>query len=402
MMPGYPSSETAFKRYQEQLHQQIQDPIRSKIEFFMTQTGQITRMITEEDIADLYEMAALFDPYGDRKIVERINELNNLSSKSLYDRETFAIAKGIIEGYIREEWYSENRPTNTTADAIQEAVNKILETSHTEYLKEHPEVVEKLMPIRDLELLQQEIENLTKQLSEMEDNYDKLKKILDEQTKVVRPEPKTLEKQEEKDEKIKQEIKQETKEKNVEIENIKDKTKTLKFKTERIWQIGLNEITEEPDIEFEIKYPENYSNYLPLIIAIRDEEHNRTFAQVEFQVMIKDKESFDMFINRLKKITLDFLLTGEINTPDIVHNTFTENMRWYPKTYNGKIAIYQIGKIETMFMKEEQELIISIGKSYIKYYIFLTKKTIEPFIKAFVDVIEMITASAEELEVKKA
>ncbi len=379
MIPGMNSGETAFKRYQEQVHHQIEEPLRRKIEHFMDHCCMEAEGITNTDIEGLKEMAGLMDPDEEIGLLKKIMEMDT-GTTGLRDRRTALTAKGIIEGYIRATWYEENRPRSTTADAIEQGLRHFRENSYEDFLKEHPEAAQGktineenlLKQIRDLS---NALEELRQKNENMSQEMDKLMAILNDRNAglpVVGPEP----------------VRDAPKA--IRNENL------LKFKTERTWLVSFrDEEYKEIDLEYVMKAPGTYERYIPLRISIENDDGGRRVAMMQFDVHISGKEQYDLLFNRLRAIITQYLLTGDVDTDIPVHEDFSEKMSFYPKLEGGDVWRLQIGKIDSRHFREVAILTIALGEGHLRYPVSMKREDLETFMENASDLVEMVLKSGE-------
>ena len=378
MIPGMNSGETAFKRYQEQVHRQIEEPLRRKIEHFMDHCCMEAEGITNTDIEELKEMAALMDPDEQIGLLRRIEDMDTGAS-GLKDRQTALTAKGIIEGYIRSTWYEENRPRSTTADAIEQGLQHFRENSYEDFIKEHPEAAPKTT-INEENLLKQ-IKDLSNSLEELRQNNEKmmqemnkLRAINGQEIESPIPEPENAQN----------------------VSKIIRNENLLKFRTERSWLVSfLDEEYKEIDLEYAIKAPESFDGYIPLRISIENEDGGRRVAMMQFDVHVSGKEQYEMLFNRLRGIITQYLLTGEVDTSIPLHEDFSEKMNFYPKLEGGDIWRLQIGKIDPRHFREDAVLAVTLGDGHLRYSVFVKREYLETFLDNVSDLVEIILKSGE-------
>ena len=380
MIPGMNSGETAFKRYQEQVHHQIEEPLRRKIERFMDQCCMEAEGITNTDIEGLREMAGVMDPDKQIGLLSMLEQMDTGAS-GLKDRRTALTAKGIIEGYIRATWYEENRPRSTTADAIEQGLRHFRENSYDDFIKEHPEATQRttineesfVKQIKDLEGMVLDLKQANeKRAQEMNELKTIILSSRNAELPVAGPEP----------------AKDATKA--IRNENL------LKFRTERTWLVSfLDEEYKEIDLEYVMKAPGTYEGYIPLRISIENDDGGRRVAMMQFDVHISGKEQYDLLFNRLRAIVTQYLLTGDVDTDIPVHEDFSEKMGFYPKLEGGDIWRLQIGKIDSRHFREVAILTITLGEGHLRYPVSMKREDLETFMENASDLVEMILKSGE-------
>jgi hypothetical protein len=334
--------------------------------------------ITNTDIEELKEMAALMDPDEQIGLLRRIEDMDTGAS-GLKDRQTALTAKGIIEGYIRSTWYEENRPRSTTADAIEQGLQHFRENSYEDFIKEHPEAAPKTT-INEENLLKQ-IKDLSNSLEELRQNNEKmmqemnkLRAINGQEIESPIPEPENAQN----------------------VSKIIRNENLLKFRTERSWLVSfLDEEYKEIDLEYAIKAPESFDGYIPLRISIENEDGGRRVAMMQFDVHVSGKEQYEMLFNRLRGIITQYLLTGEVDTSIPLHEDFSEKMNFYPKLEGGDIWRLQIGKIDPRHFREDAVLAVTLGEGHLKYSIFVKREDLETFVENISDLVELVLKSGE-------
>ncbi len=380
MIPGMNSGETAFKRYQEQVHQQIEEPLRRKIEHFMDHCCMDAEGITSTDIEELKEMAGLMDPDKMIGIIKLIEDMDT-GAAGLKDRQTAMTAKGIIEGYIRSTWYEKNRPRSTTADAIEQGLRHFRESSYDDFIREHPEAAQKTT-INEESLLKK-IKDLESIMMELRQNNEKTM----QETRELRA---SIDQKAESSPKDEPEITQNA------PKIIKDES-LLKFKTERTWLVSFRDDNyTEIDLEYSMKAPESYTSYIPLRMSIENEDGGRRVAMMQFDVHVSGKEQYDMLFNRLRGIFTQYLLSGEVDTNIPVHESFGERMTLYPKLEGGDVWRLQIGKTDSRHFRESSFLLVYLGESYLKYSVKIRRDDLQAFLDNVSDLAEMTLKSGEE------
>lgn len=379
MIPGTNSGETAFKRYQEQVHQQIEEPLRRKIEHFMDHCCMDAEGITSTDIEELKEMAGLMDPEEEIGLLGKIEDMDTGTS-GLKDRQTALTAKGIIEGYIRSTWYEENRPRSTAADAIEQGLQHFRESSYDDFVKEHPEAAQKtrineeslVKQIKDLEGMVLELKQANEKMAQ---EMNELRAFRGQKAESPVPMPGNAQ----------------------DPPKIVRKEDLLKFRTERTWLVNFrDENYTEVDMEYDVKAPESYSGYVPLRISIDNEEGGRRVAMMQFDVHVSGREPYDLLFHRLRGVLTQYLLTGEVNTSIPVHESFSERMSFYPKLEGGDVWRLQIGKIDIRHFRENCFLFVHLGESYLRYSLKVNKDELQAFLDNISDLAEMTLKSGEE------
>ncbi len=374
MIPGMNSGDTAFKRYQEQVHQQIEEPLRWKIDRFMNFCCMESEGISNWDIEFLYEMAGIMDPDGNIGLIDMLNE-KNIGPVGLRDRETALSMKGIIEGYIRATWYEENKPRSQVADTIDQRLEETIKTSYEDYAKEHPEIAQKAS--LETENVAKQIKDLQDALTDLEEKYRKaIEEISDMRTSNIRRnEPK-----EEKRTEV--------------ITDTKTEKGILAMEIPRSWKVAVKD-NDEIDLETGTSYPDNFEGFIPFKFFI-DNDSGRHIAMMQYEIHVKGKEEYDNLWNRLKNLIIQFLLNGKIETNIPLNTSFNERMDYYPRLENGEIRRILVGKIDTRHFKGEGTLIIKLGSSFISVAIKMERNDIPAFVDNFADLLEMIISSSEE------
>ncbi|MEM3845799.1 MAG: hypothetical protein QXU98_08860 [Candidatus Parvarchaeota archaeon] len=381
MIPG--TGETAFKRYQEQVHNQIEEPVRRKIEKFMDHCCMDADGITDDDVEMLKEMAGLMDPSGDRGLLERIEKMDT-GVHGLKDRQTALTAKGIIEGYIRSTWYDENRPTSTTADAISSGIERIQRTSYEEYAKEHPDIARGSAPSLADENILKKISDLEKVISDLREENEKVKSEIMEiraakemiipHSMSAAPEKKPAPAKE---------------------------AAFLDFSTDDYFRVVVKE-DETLDVTFNVEYPKDYAGYQYLRMYIENEKNRRRVALNEFQVHVRDKESYDVLFSRIKSVVSEFLSQRSVKTDIRISEEYDDGMSFYPKLENGAVWRIGIGKVDARHFEGDGFVVISLGQSYIRYEVVMGKEYLPRFVDDLSDLIELILKSGEKEETKAA
>jgi len=393
MIPGMNIGESAFQRYQTQVYQQIEEALRRKIENFMDHCCMEADGITDTDIEELYEMAGLVDPDGKIGLVEMLDRMD-VGAVGLKDRLTAIKAKGPIEGYLRETWYGketdvDNRPKSAVAGAITEGLERFREESVEDFLRDHPEYSKKesiddqgmLKKMNDLEAMIIELRN---ELSLRDQAIEKMKGEIErfstekgEKGQTISPVPP----------------------KAPETPKISKLEGILKFKTDRYWKVGyVDDNYSEVDLESNLTPPENFEGYIPLRMSVENEQGGRRTGLIQFELHVSGKEHYEMFFNRLRSTMSEYLKKGEVNNTIPVHETFTQDMDFYPRMEGGEVWRMQIGKIDVRHFREDSFLTFTLGPSYLKYFVWVPKDSLQEFMEDVADLLEMVvkTGSAPE------